>query len=217
MLTTVSLLVLALSGQSTLGKTDAEILKMGRSAWYDYYVSKEGDSTADSCNAEQAFGEVLKRRNDRLLQKTPTKRALIHKVRTDLKAFQSAVYDVGYALSGGGTMWNVVYAGVLADTEETVGHLLGARDPKVKPRKTSEVKQALAALAAKVAREKASIEAMPSGGGMKAARTGLATATRSLNRLISTAAKRPRTESDAILFCCMEAVETFRAYLGEGS
>lgn len=217
MLTTASLLVLALSGQSTLGKTDSEIIKMGRSAWYDYYVSKEGESTADSCNAEQVFGEVLKRRNDRLLQGAPAKRALITKVRTDLKTFQSAIYDVGYALSGGGTMWNVVYSGVLADTEEAVGHLLGPRDPQVKPRKTSQVRQALAALATRVEREKVSIEAMPSGGGMRAARTGLAAANRSLDRLISTAAKRPRTESDAILSCCMEAVETVRAYLGEGN
>lgn len=211
----VSIVLSTQSGQ--LGKSDAQILKMGRQLWGDYYAEKAGSSTVDMCTSERIYGEVLKRRNDRLISKASrSTKAVVKSLRKDMIQYMSGVYDVGMALSGGGTMWNIVYAGCQPDTEEVVGHILGVKSPKVKARKVSDVTTALKELRDKVAKERKSIEEMPSGGGMKSALNGLDAAESALPKLISVAARRPRGDSDAILSCCLACIADLKEFLGEG-
>ncbi len=211
----IAAVLTAQSGQ--LGKSDAQILKMGRQAWGEYHGEKAGTSTVDMCTSERIYGEVLRRRNDRLLAKANrSTKADVKSVRTLMVEYMGGVYDVGMALSGGGTMWNIVYAGCQPDTEEVVGHLLGVKSPKVKPRKVSDVTKALKELNDKVTKERKSIEEMPSGGGWKSAMKGLDAAESALPKLISVAARHPRGDSDAILSCCLACLADVKEFLGEG-
>ncbi|MBX3119677.1 MAG: hypothetical protein KF784_11470 [Fimbriimonadaceae bacterium] len=123
-----SLLAGALFAQAqskTYGKTNAQILSMGRSKWFDFYTSKAGQSTLDMSNAERLYGAALKERNDqRLAKESKTRKEAIAAIRKSADAFGYGMISVGIAYSGGGTIWNPVIAGVSADTEEALYDVL---------------------------------------------------------------------------------------------
>ena len=209
------LLMLAPIQGERYGHTDAQILKMGREKWYEFATTKDG-STAGMCDAESTFGEVLHRRNAPLLAKSPSKAAItkLHKL---LVVFRNSIIDAGYATSGGGTMWNPVYAATAADVEEVVATLVG-KPLSLKPAPkmtTSMVTQALANQIKLVTENRKEIDDMQSSaGGYKAAMKGLNDAKATLPSIFAIASKRRRAESDAILQFCKNSIETMSSMTG---
>lgn len=144
----VPLLVFALlSAQKlddTYGKTNAQILSMGRPSWEKFYRAKAGDSTASMSSMEGLYGDALAWRNDRSLAKRKDA-AKYHALRKGLQAFKNDAVEAGSALSEGGTMWNPIAAGWYADAEETLSGVLGVGKP-APARKVSDVTKEIAAL-----------------------------------------------------------------------
>lgn len=115
----------ACAQKSTFGKTNAQILKMGRQQWFGFYTSKAGESTMGMADAERIYGEALMERNDKLLPKeSRIRQSAIKTIRKSARAVGDQVVMIGMAYSGGGTMWTPVLAGVLADVEEGIYGLL---------------------------------------------------------------------------------------------
>lgn len=107
------LVILALQNrEDTLGRSNAQILAMGRKRWYAFFTGKQGESTMAMAGAEGLYADALASRTDRLLK--GRKSAL----RADLRDFSNDAQGVGAAITGGGTMWNITAAGLYADTEE---------------------------------------------------------------------------------------------------
>lgn len=121
-------LVLAQSPAPTLGKTEAQILAMGRKPWNAFYTTKQGDSTVARSGAEASYGDALAARNDRLLKGARSP------LRAALQAYEEDAQAVGYAITGGGTTWNVEAASLYADAEETLHAVLShaRRGPRVR-------------------------------------------------------------------------------------
>lgn len=201
---------LALQG-SNLGKSDAQILAMGRQKWFAYYSSKQGDSTADNCDAETYFGQVLKRRNDRLAAKVPrATRETVRKLRPELIAFSEGVYRVGEALTGGGTLWNVVSAGIPPNVEEALGACVGIKNPASK-RTAAGVRRELDDLLKLVRSQSKSIEEMAgSGGGVDSATKGLMQARLALAAIEKVLQGRPSVEAGAAYGACGHAIAVVR-------
>lgn len=112
------------------GKTPEQVVQMGRAKWFTYFTGKVGDSTAAMSGAERLYGDCLKFVNDKTIVKLPkAKRDQIGRLRQQMDFFHSDLIYLGDMLSGGGTMWNPVYAGILADCEETVAVFIGRSKP----------------------------------------------------------------------------------------
>lgn len=116
------------------GKSPSQVVAMGREKWFEFFTSKVGDSTAAMSGAESLYGACLKIANDKAIVKLPKeKRDQLGKLRYQLNRFNDEAIRLGEILSGGGTMWNPVFAGILADNEEAVAVLIG----RAKPRKAA--------------------------------------------------------------------------------
>lgn len=104
-----------------LGKTPEQVVKMGHQAFSDAYSVKYGSSTAAMCDAETLFGDALHITNNKLAKKLPaSKRAWYDALRKGCRDLMSSAVDSGYALSGGGTIWAIIGAGVYPKTEEMI-------------------------------------------------------------------------------------------------
>jgi hypothetical protein len=128
----------------TFGKTDAEILALGQSAWFDYYTAPErgGDSTAGMAEAYELYATAAQRRNAAL----PDPHGL-RPLGPLLDSFGEHALNVAYHMSGGGTMWIPMYAQADCDVEEVVYGLLGGSgQPAAAPATTGLVSRDLAAL-----------------------------------------------------------------------
>ncbi len=125
--------------ENTKGKTNAQILAMGRSRWHDFYVGKESSSTASESSAEGLYGDALAWRNDRLLKghSSPLRKAL--------QAFKNDAIDAGSAITGGGTMWNITAGSLYADAEGTLYEVL-THSGHAPHRRVSDVSRAIASL-----------------------------------------------------------------------
>ena len=115
--------------QANLGRTDAEILKMGRGAWLDYYSARTGaeDSTA---RALTTYAGVLGRRNDRLLKARPkADRERILAIRTEMRTIVGALAEVlpltTYKQAGPiNVKTDIIGPGLLANVEEWTESLI---------------------------------------------------------------------------------------------
>src|SRR5256885_16621471 len=108
-------------GFDTHGKTEGDILKMGMQEWSEFYAAKEGASTAAMTQAADIYGQVAKKRNVRILDGLDgivKERTL--KLRRLLGIYASSSVDVAYAESGGGTMYNTMWASVSGVVEDTL-------------------------------------------------------------------------------------------------
>ncbi len=209
----VSLVVMGLQG-GYLGKSDAQILAMGRQKWFAYYTAKQGDSTADTCDAEARYGEVLKRRNDKLAARRDKQtRESVRKARPELTAFALGAYEVGQALTGGGTLWNLFNAGIAPNVEEALGAFVGIAYPTAKQGSptSATVSKQLDALMTIVKGQSRSIEEMSgSGGGMEAATKGMMKARLALAAIDKLVGGRPSIEAKASYAACLRALELVR-------
>ncbi len=110
---------------ATFGKTNSQILAMGREKWFDFYTSKAGQSTLGMADAERYYGLALAERNNVLLRKqSKNRQTLLSSVRKRSGELGERMVLVGMAYSGGGTMWTPVLAGIKADSEELLYALL---------------------------------------------------------------------------------------------
>ena len=118
------------SKKNLQGKTPEQVVQMGRDKWFKFFTGKVGDSTASMSGAERLYGDSLKYVNDKTIVKLPkAKRDAIGRLRQQLDTFHTELINLGDMLSGGGTMWNPVYAGVLADNEEAIAVFIGRAKP----------------------------------------------------------------------------------------
>jgi hypothetical protein len=202
---TASLAFLIALAQPDSKYPDQLILKLGREKWFTHYTSKEGESTAAMCDAEALFGAALKRQNDRKLATTKsTTKANVKKLRPLLTDYRNTMVDLGYATSGGGTMWNPVWAGTMADTEEVVDFLLAKNPKPTAKRVVSDVTKALATLEKNLNDAELGIS---EGMTRKDVMQHFAKVKRGSNQIIGVAKTLPRNQSDRLLNYCLEQIK----------
>lgn len=185
------------------GKTEAQILKMGAEGWMSYYTEKVGSSTADMCQGARIYGDAAKHRNDRLLanQLDGDFKLQVEKLRKLLTAYANAGVDYDYALSGGGTMYNIMWASVEGEVEDTLYAILTSTGMKPKPMVVSRVSKELAKLDTKLAKA-AKDEYVHAADGKKA----LATMKNTYRAIVDVAKHMSRKDSDRLLeFCYVRA------------
>ena len=127
--------------EATLGFDYAQILSMGETKWRKAYEAKKGDTTAGMASGLSIYGDALAWRNDHL------SKGRVETLRNTLEAFSEALQNVGYAVSEGGTFWNITSGQLHVDLETTLHGVLtkGARPPS---RKVSDVTAVMATLRA---------------------------------------------------------------------
>ncbi len=104
-----------------LGKSPEQIVAMGRDKWFAAYTKKHGEHTRGMCDAETTFGDALRNLNDRALKRLPSaRRAFLESARYHCKQVAMRGHEIGYAMTGGGTMWHPIFAGIHPDVEELI-------------------------------------------------------------------------------------------------
>jgi hypothetical protein len=182
----------------TFGKTDAEILAMGRSAWFDYYTAPErgGDSTAGMTQAYGLYADAAGRRNDALPQQHHA--AELRKLLDD---FGEQSIDLASNFTGGGTMWIPEYAAADCDVEDALYALLGGGAAPAPATTTGQVQRDFAKLEHAIRDEQANRDAAPY---FKygEARASLAALRADFKRIAALAATLDRAGSDQVLAFC---------------
>ncbi len=183
-------------------KTYAQILAMGRTAWMEYQGGKAGHSTADMSEGLAAYRAALKWRNDRLSASSPgSVRRAVAALRPLMTGYADAMMEIGAYLSGGGTIWSNIHAGVLADAELALFGVLEPNSARATPHTTGEVDRALSALAARISARRR--EPGMGKSGYADAAVQLAAARRSWARIRPQAASLDRRGSDHVLHYCI--------------
>ena len=104
-----------------LGKSPEQIVAMGRDRWSDLYSKKFGESTHRVCDAEEKYGIALQNLNDRAIKRLPrTRQIWLNEVRKSTKDFATEAHQVGFLITGGGTMWETFDATILPDVEQAI-------------------------------------------------------------------------------------------------
>lgn len=199
-------MILALAIYSLQTISDDDIFRMGRQKWFDYYTTKNGSSTASMADAEVRFGDALYRLNNVRLKAMPAGNVkTVNTVRIKLKSFCSDLVEVGYALTGGGTMWVNVSAGSHSDIEEAVGRVTGLIKNQVPLTVVSKTTKELAKLDVSVRSQMKDpyFKTYDGNGGVVLKRLNRAKAT--YKSIVAIAAKCPAPESNAYLNCCYQA------------
>lgn len=112
----------------TYGKSAAEIVRMGHDAWYAFFVGKVGESTYGMSHAEMYWGYALYQvQTPQVAKLKGTRGQAIRSLRAKMPEFRERCIDVGYALSGGGTLWHPVYSARLGESEEVVRDLMAGK------------------------------------------------------------------------------------------
>jgi hypothetical protein len=109
------------------GKSYAQILTMGYDRWMEFQGGQAGGSTAAMSSGSRVYRDALKWRNDRLLPKAPAPlRRSVARLRPEMNGCAGDTSEVGYFLTGGGTLWILHDAGSAVQVEQTLHGLLGA-------------------------------------------------------------------------------------------
>ena len=104
-----------------LGKSPEQIVAMGRDKWFAAYTKKYGEHTRGMCDAETTFGDALKNLNDRALKRVPaSRRAFLESARYHCKQIALRGHEVGYVMTGKGTLWHPIFAGIYPNVEELI-------------------------------------------------------------------------------------------------
>ncbi len=101
--------------------SDAEILKMGPDGWFKTYTAQNGDSTAGMVQAQTTYSDAERRRNNSILRRKP--RPVLERgiaLREALSQYAIAMIGATETLSGGGTVWQLSYAGIPHRVEELI-------------------------------------------------------------------------------------------------
>lgn len=203
--------------EDTFGKTEAQILTMGRAKWNEFTSSQPGgSSTAGMCMTEAAFGLALRRSNDRFIVKlAPARRKQIADLRQPMAKFNEACIMIGSTFSGGGTMWHPVHAGIQADVEEIVQAFVKRGSKPAPKRVASDISKELDKLSVVLKQNQSELDDFKGSGfgfevGMKALREARA----EFAKIVAIAKGMPRAESDRLLqYCldCLKVVDPFES------
>jgi hypothetical protein len=205
--------------EGKMGLSDRQILALGQQGFVNKFSEKFGSSTAAMVDAFEIYGGAVKRLNDQVfLRKSPETLKVVGSLRVRLGRFRNEMCDVGRALSGGGTMWNITYSETRADVEETLAIKSGVIKKTPPKRVVSEVTRAMDALAAAARERRDDVESMKeSGGGMAEIESSFKIARAEFAEIVKLAAKLPRKESDAMLEFCLAAIRIANGQLYEGA
>lgn len=141
------------------GKTNAEILKMGRDGWTKFAAEdRMGGSTAAYVSSEETFGEALRARNDTLLAKKPAFRKPMDGLRKVMFEYANEFVSIGSGITGGGTMWNMVSASITPNVEEILYTAFVPAKPAGKAVKPVEIDRAIARATQTVQRKRKQID-----------------------------------------------------------
>jgi hypothetical protein len=180
------------------GKTEAQILAMGRDRWFTFYTQEAGNSNQSMILADDTWAVVEGKANDRLARRAGIKRAaLIAGLRKDMNAFTSDLEDVGSALSGGGTMWFGIDASWVGDIEDALHDVLTGH-PSKSPIVVSKVVKRLNQASVELAQDRSQLTTGPYSryeDDMKEARV-------LLRRIARRCKALPRSGSDWVLGTC---------------
>lgn len=203
MLTTATFAVLALLGTPpNFGMSDEEILGSGRDGWVEFYCDKVGsNSTMALCDAQTAYGKAFKRVNDRkLTHATKAKRDAVKTLRDATSAYALATYQSGYIAGGGGTMWQPMIAGVLADSEDVVASYLNPQLMSLEHETASDAEKAMTHFEMVIKHLKSDMDSeKPDGSAYRDAMRNVAEMKKQKAFLVSFASKQNRAHSDYIL------------------
>ncbi|RYG44990.1 hypothetical protein EON79_13685 [bacterium] len=202
------LLALALGAQNTqdtYGKTNEQILAMGYDAWSDFYTAKAGVSTAGMSNSAGLYADALMARNDRLMKRLKTaERTRLVRLRAAMLDFKNEATGIGTSLTGGGTMWGPIAAGMQVDTETALYRVIAGLTSKTPSRVVSDVTKILAQLKGDVAKAGLT-DHWP-----KVAKDSLAGTEKAFGRIVVQAKGMPRRDSDTILEFCRKILTDVR-------
>lgn len=141
------------------GKTNAEILRMGRSAWTKFAAEDRMDgSTAGYVSSEGTFGEALAERNDRLMKAKPAYKRSLVGLRTVLHDYANEFISIGSGVTGGGTMWNLTASAISPDVEEILYSALAPSKSKIKDATSAQIEGALSVATQVVQRKRKQID-----------------------------------------------------------
>jgi hypothetical protein len=110
-----------------LGRTAEQVAAMGRERFFEEFTRQHGESTMAMAGAEAAYGLAVFDVNEKALAQRPARRTFFAELRIETTAARNAAVDCARSLTGGGTMWTPVSAGVQADVETLVRDLLSGR------------------------------------------------------------------------------------------
>jgi len=132
------------------GKSPSQVIAMGREAWMDFYTQKSGlSSTYAMAEGMTLFGRASQKINSsKIIKLSKPKQMWYREFRAKLTRFAVDSNKIGVAITGGGTIWTNINAGILADIEEVVAESLGGTITY--PDLQVSVKSALQNLARKV-------------------------------------------------------------------
>lgn len=191
----------------TLGKSDAEILRMGGAKWSDYYTSKTNRSTAAYNEAWELYGDLASKRNAKEIGRlSPQKQKPLKLLDTLLANYSSDIVDVARGISGGGTMWNTAAYSGIADAEVTIYFVLHPGQIKAHGHPVvSQVEKQLDKLPVLIDKIDYSPPDTPSKSDLK---KQVAQAKVLYRRITAIAANFPRNASDQILGFCLDQADT---------
>ncbi|MBX3097580.1 MAG: hypothetical protein KF812_12010 [Fimbriimonadaceae bacterium] len=111
-----------------LGLTNPQIVALGYEAWSAKYSEERGDSTASINIGNTVFRDALLEEDDKIIARWPeSRRSFILNLRRDLNVTTRDVVEVGYVVTGGGTIWSNIETGRLVHNEQTISKVLNQR------------------------------------------------------------------------------------------
>jgi hypothetical protein len=118
----------------TYGKSEAQILSMGRTAWYDFYTHKAGESTYAMSNAYGIYGDLAEKRNQRALTSGKYPHSdRVNRISKLLIEFGSEMVSLGSSITGGGTMWGPIGSSTYAQAQDVTYDLLTGKYAHAEP------------------------------------------------------------------------------------
>lgn len=130
MLATIALLIALpqeFKDEDRFGKTVDQVLAMGRDKWHDYYTdeSRGGGSTAGESFAQMIFADCLRvKNNHRFRTSRDAKTAMVFSLDMSFERTVSNCVTAGSALTGGGTMWNIISSSAQVERQLTLRDLI---------------------------------------------------------------------------------------------
>ncbi|MFQ3587578.1 MAG: S-layer homology domain-containing protein [Fimbriimonadaceae bacterium] len=181
--------------EDRLGSTVGQLLAMGRDAWLAYHAERQGQSTAAMAAAEAIFADALRVRNaENLAKASPATRNRVNRLRTSMRRYADRLIEAQRAITGGGTMWVNIEAGVATDLEQAIDGILRPNAYRPRPGgprvlNQAAIEQGITRIAAQLRRERKDIDEMAPSSGMNTeqALASVAAARRELRGILESA------------------------------
>ncbi len=107
-----------------MGMTPRQVVALGAEAWAERHGERNGWSTLAMSDSAHTFGLCRERVNNEDMAGRPGLRAWADQVRTPMTKGAEACLEAQSIVAGGGTMWNLFYAGLLDSREEAFADII---------------------------------------------------------------------------------------------